>query len=261
MVKIVKERGNGGRAYTLLKFRSLGLQVRVNPDVKVYRSLNVLENARKPVEKTEPTTSESVDASVPTTDDIVETKKIPATDAMVSISPSSMVSPAIGEQLTLNLNIAGGKSVAGYQLTLQFDPTALRYVESINSDYLPTGASFVPPVVNRGSVELASTALTGVSNSDGTLATVTFEVLTVKASTLTLSDMLLADSQGNTFLPQVEAGEITEPPELKTDVTGDGMVNILDLVLVANALGADAPDLNGDGVVNVLDLVIVANAF
>ena len=261
MVKIVKERGNGGRAYTLLKFRSLGLQVRVNPDVKVYRSLNVLENARKPVEKTEPTTSESVDASVPTTDDIVETKKIPATDAMVSISPSSMVSPAIGEQLTLNLNIAGGKSVAGYQLTLQFDPTALRYVESINSDYLPTGASFVPPVVNRGSVELAATVLTGDSNGDGTLTIVTFEVLTVKVSTLTLSDILLVNSQGNTFLPQVEAGEITEPPELKTDVTGDGVVNILDLVFVANALGTDAPDLNGDGVVNVLDLVIVANAF
>ena len=52
------------------------------------------------------------------------------------------------------------------------------------------------------------------------LSTVPFEVLTVKASTLTLSDMLLADSQRNTFLPQVEAGDITEPSELKTDVTG-----------------------------------------
>ena len=47
--------------------------------------------------------------------------------------------------------------------------------------------------------------------------------------------MLLADSQSNTFLPQVEAGEITEPSELKTDVTGDGVVNVLDLVIVANA--------------------------
>ncbi|MCY3742131.1 MAG: hypothetical protein OXH00_14035 [Candidatus Poribacteria bacterium] len=38
-------------------------------------------------------------------------------------------------------------------------------------------------------------------------------------------------------------------------------LNILDLVLVANALGKEAPDLNGDGVVNILDLVVVANAF
>ena len=45
------------------------------------------------------------------------------------------------------------------------------------------------------------------------------------------------------------------------DVNGDGVVNIQDLVIVANALGKAEPDLNGDGVVNIQDLVIVANAF
>ena len=45
------------------------------------------------------------------------------------------------------------------------------------------------------------------------------------------------------------------------DVNDDGVVNVLDLVLVTNAFGAAEPDLNGDGVVNILDLVIVANAF
>ena len=45
------------------------------------------------------------------------------------------------------------------------------------------------------------------------------------------------------------------------DVNEDGVVSILDLVLVANALGKAEPDLNGDGVVNIQDLVIVANAF
>ena len=45
------------------------------------------------------------------------------------------------------------------------------------------------------------------------------------------------------------------------DVNSDGVVNIQDLVLVANAFGEAEPDLNGDGVVNIQDLVIVANAF
>lgn len=45
------------------------------------------------------------------------------------------------------------------------------------------------------------------------------------------------------------------------DVNGDGIVNILDLVAVANGFGKDAPDLNSDGIVNVLDLILVANAF
>ena len=45
------------------------------------------------------------------------------------------------------------------------------------------------------------------------------------------------------------------------DVNEDGIVNILDLVAVANGFGKNAPDVNADGVVNVLDLVAVANAF
>ena len=194
---------------------------------------------------------------------VVGTPEAVTTDAVVSIVPSPVVSPAIGRQLTLNLNITGGEAVAGYQVILQFDPTALRYVESSNGDYLPAGAFFLQPVVNRDSVELAATALTGVSNGDGTLAVITFEVMTVKVSTLTLSETLLADSQGSTFLPQVEAGEITEPPELKGDVNSDGIVNIQDLVLVASSFGQtgqNPADINADGVVNIADLVLVAGA-
>ena len=59
---------------------------------------------------------------------------------VVSIAPAQVESPAIGEQLTLNLNIAGGEAVAGYQATVQFDASALRYVDSSKGDYLPADA-------------------------------------------------------------------------------------------------------------------------
>ena len=193
----------------------------------------------------------------------VETPVVAATDAVVSVSPSPVISPAVGKQLTLNLNITAGEAVAGYQFIVRFDPTALRYVESGNGEYLPTGAFFVQPVVNRDRVELAATALAGVSNGDGTLATITFEVMAVKPSTLTLSEPLFADDQGNTFLPWVEGGEITEPPELKGDVNADGVVNIQDLVLVASSFGEtgeNSAEINADGVVNIADLVLVAGA-
>ena len=51
---------------------------------------------------------------------------------------------------------------------------------------------------------------------------------------------------------------ITNP----ADVNGDGVVNILDLVAVAQSFGTDGlqGDVNGDGVVNVFDLVQVAGA-
>ena len=76
---------------------------------------------------------------------------------VVSISPSPVTSPSIGEQLTLTLNVTAGKLVAGYQVTVQFDPTVLRYVASSNGDYLPTlSAFFVPPDCQWKSCEACS---------------------------------------------------------------------------------------------------------
>ena len=68
--------------------------------------------------------------------------------------------------------------------------------------------------------------------------------------------------------PSSEADAISElPPEEDAmpepspyDVTGDGIVNILDLTFVASRFGesdSDA-DVTGDGVVNILDLVLIA---
>ncbi|MDE0482713.1 MAG: DUF6259 domain-containing protein [Candidatus Poribacteria bacterium] len=70
------------------------------------------------------------------------------------------------------------------------------------------------------------------------------------------------------FLKSVRMGQTWEQTwnidvamDVVGDVNGDGVVNIQDLVIVANAFGKAEPDLNGDGVVNIQDLVIVANAF
>ncbi len=50
---------------------------------------------------------------------------------------------------------------------------------------------------------------------------------------------------------------------LRYDVTGDGIINILDLVYVASRFGEETSegDVNSDGKVNILDLVLVAQHF
>ena len=56
----------------------------------------------------------------------------------------------------------------------------------------------------------------------------------------------------------------TEAPPITADVNSDGLVNILDLILIASSLGQSGQsnaDVNGDGVVNILDLVLAAGMF
>ena len=181
----------------------------------------------------------------------------------MSVSPSEVPSPAIGEQLTLSLKIADGENVAGYQGTVQFDTSALRYVESANGDFLPAGAFFVPPVVEGNRVTLASSAINAVSNGDGTLATITFEVVEVKASTITLSEVALVDPDGKLAYPRIENGRSDRTTPTGWRCQRRWRVNIFDLVRVAGHFGQagdDSTDVNGDGVVNIFDLVLVAGA-
>ena len=151
-----------------------------------------------------------VESTQPTQPDPGDTPSVPE-NPIVRVTPSSVESPAIGAQLALSLEIVAGANVAGYQATLQFDTAALRYVSSTNGDYLPAGAFSVPAVVSGDKVSLAAASLSGESDGDGTLTTVTFEVIAVKASTLTLSEVVLSDSAGGGSQPQLENGQVIEP--------------------------------------------------
>ena len=185
-------------------------------------------------------------------------------NTMISLSPANVDSPEVGEQLTFSLNIAEGQNVAGYQVTVSFDSTALRYVESANSDYLASNTFSIPTVVNDNSVTLAATAFADESNGDGTFATITYEVVAVKVSTVNLSNVILTDSMGGSTKPQTAGAEIVIPTYSSEDVNADGVVDITDLMLVASNFGysgANAADVNDDGIVNIIDLTLVAAAF
>ena len=83
--------------------------------------------------------------------------------AVVSVDPAEVESPAAGEELMVNINIAGGADVAGYEVVVNFDATALEYVSSANADYLPAGAFPVPAVAADGSVKIAAASVTGAA--------------------------------------------------------------------------------------------------
>lgn len=93
-----------------------------------------------------------------------------------------------------------------------------------------------------------------VYNRSGQTQTIRFEShVSGKSSELGGTEHTIPDLDGEIYLKSKNS--------IPTDINGDGIVNVLDLVIVANGFGTTKPDINGDGIVNILDLVIVANAF
>ena len=130
--------------------------------------------------------------------------------ATVSIDPSLVESPASGEQLALNINITGGMNVAGYEVTVTFDPTALSYVNSSNGDYLPANAFVVPTTTTETSAKLAATAIGATSDGEGTLATVTFTAVEAKDSMIGL-EAVVSDPTASPINVTVQGGTIIGP--------------------------------------------------
>lgn len=184
----------------------------------------------------------------------------------VKISPASVESPRRGEQLTITVDIVDGQEVQGYEGILTFDSTALRFVSLEHGTYLQGELLSVPTPEVTDMVRFAQISVdTPAPTADGTLISITFEVLSAKASELLLTDVIISKAAGVQLPVIIENAEITEPAIGPWDVNGDGNVNILDLTFVASHIGNDnAPpeaDVNGDGTVNILDMTLVARHF
>ena len=176
-------------------------------------------------------------------------------EAVVSISPAEIPSPAVGQQLTVDIAVSDANGVAGYELTLGFDTSALTYVSAENGSYL-SGAFFPTPTVSGSRVPLTAAAGSAAAASSGTLAKVTFRVTSVKASTLQLSSVFLSDISGDPVSVRSVNGRVVKSETAPWDVNKDGKVNVSDLVLVARK--DPRGDVNSDGKINVSDLVLVA---
>ena len=128
----------------------------------------------------------------------------------IFINPVYIESPAVGQQFTVDINIGNGMSVAGYNVTVNYDPTALKYISSANGDYLPAGTSLEETIINENSIQLTATSGDGSTDVHGTLASLTFEVVEVKESTISLENVTITDATG----------------EIEVIVIGNGMIQI-----------------------------------
>ena len=176
----------------------------------------------------------------------------------VNIAPSTIESPPIGQQFNIDINIVGGQDVRGYEIIVEYDRDSLNYVSHAHGNYLSDKVYKGPITRKLGRVSFSNVSTAEAGEGDGTLATITFKVISRRASTISLS-AILSNSDGVRLPYIVISGKVIEPP---WDVNGDGSVDILDLSYVAARFGDKGQteaDVNGDGVVDIKDLITVAS--
>ena len=129
------------------------------------------------------------------------------------------------------------------------------------------------PSFRAGRIDNAAGKITGLVagrlsedglNGSGSLVRVKFKAKSQGDTRVALQNFLFGSSAGDSIPAGPQEFQFTVEARLATgDVNRDGIVNILDLILVAQQLGkrvsADSPvDVNGDGIVNIFDLTLVA---
>jgi len=115
-------------------------------------------------------------------------------------------------------------------------------------------------------------------SGSGTLATISFHVEALGETVLSLRDTILSDQTTTPIPHDVADGYFNNLERVPGDVNGDGIVNILDVLVVVLAFGSMAEDdpstpwnetrkwnadadLIDDGKINIYDLVVIGINF
>ena len=177
----------------------------------------------------------------------------------------------IDDTFTLDISAKDVIDLAGWQFDIAFDPAALEAINVSEGNFLKTngGTTFF----QSGSIDNAAGKIIGLSsarlsaqgvNGIGTLLQVRFKAKAAGETELALGKFQFGSITGDSIPAGPHKIRFTVEGGLATgDVNRDGVVSILDLILVSQQLGKRVPagsavDVNGDGIVSILDLIRVS---
>ena len=177
----------------------------------------------------------------------------------------------IGDTFTLDIRAENVFDLAGWQFDIAFDPATLEAVDVSEGDFLKTdgGSTFF----QSGRIDNAAGKIMGLIagrlseggvNGSGSVLQVRFKAKSEGETELTLQNFLFGSVTEESILAGPLEVHVTVQERLLTgDVNRDGVINILDLIRVAQQLGKSVPpnspvDINSDGTVNIFDLTLVA---
>ncbi len=176
-----------------------------------------------------------------------------------------------GDTFTLDIRAENITDLAGWQFNIVFDPAILEAIDVTEGSFLKTdgGTTFF----QGGTIDNAAGRIVGLSvarlstqgvDGTGSLLQIRFKAKSAGETELALDKLQFGSVTGDSIPAGPQEIRIVVEERLTTgDVNRDGIVSILDLILVAQQLGkrvsaGSAVDVNGDGIVSILDLIRVA---
>lgn len=185
----------------------------------------------------------------------------------VTISPDTINSLEVDQELVFDINITNAKNIVAYQILLDYDKEKIEYIETQYANFLQDQL-IIQSKVSGNTVRLGALSSSNSEiDASGKLLTVKFKAKVAEDSVIELRDVVLSDSKGSKFYAWINDVEILPPPGCDflniKDVNRDCKINIQDLVLVATRLGSGSPkeyDVNDDGIIDIIDLVLVAGS-
>ena len=172
-----------------------------------------------------------------------------------------------GDEFALNIHASNVFDLSGWQFDIGFDLSMFDVMDVIEGDFLKSDGSTT--FFRKGRMDNTAGKITGLIagrlseggvSGNGSLVKVMLKAKAQGKTQLTLENLLFGSSSGENI--PVDPIEITidvKESLLIGDANRDGVVNILDLIIVAQRLGKRQPansptDINGDGIVNIFDL-------
>lgn len=193
-------------------------------------------------------------------------------DAFLGIEPSD-TTVRIGSSFTVTAVVEDVTDLGDFHFNLAYESGVVTATGAVCGPFLgSTGRSVSPvgPTIDNtgGRIAFGCSSEGGEPGPDGTgvLAVLGFNAAGLGSSFLQFESVQMSNTTGVTISVGTYDGEVTVTPGCPEDVSGDGVINIVDIQMVAAQWGLaegdpgydPARDINGDGRINIVDIQLVA---
>jgi len=133
---------------------------------------------------------------------------------LISLHPSATTVP-LGTPLSVDVMVSGFSDLYAWQFDIDFNPAILSATNVTEGALFSSiGVGFSPGFIDNvgGSVTFIGDSLSGPGpgvNTDGTLATITFDTIGVGLATIDLANVILLDSNLNDITATISGTSVT----------------------------------------------------